>query len=141
MSYGDTEQVQALVRHLPFDDAAQVNPRTTDVQIWLDQATTQIDGLLLAGGYAVPIANTRAVEVLGGYANAFAAGMAERSMQPQQSSQKDDTERGDRWFRYWNGVAAWIAGPSLEGLGVHATTPARPDTRPVSSAASVALTW
>lgn len=141
MSYGTVDGVQTLVRHLPFDDANGINPHAVAVQDWLIEASTQLDALLRARGYPTPVIVSGVLIILGSYANHYGAGMTERSMAPALSSQKDDTERGDRWFRHWETAAAWIASGALEGLGVVPSTPPRPVDRAVTTTAYTLRVW
>lgn len=134
-TYGNAGEVQALVRHLPFD--SQGYPTTEDVERWLTEASAKLSGWLRAAGYTEAIADEDALTVLNSYANAYAAGMAEKSQAPSYTSEKDDTERSDRWFAQWNEARAWITSGALGSLP---ETPTEP-VMPVSTAVRTQATW
>ncbi len=119
-TYGSVDDVAALVAHMTIDRTftSDRSPTETDITRWLNERCAQLDSLIAAQGYDLPITNETALTVLGRYANNGAAGDAELSLLAGGSDEDDENTRESRFYAIFNEAAAWIASGALRALGV-----------------------
>jgi hypothetical protein len=122
MSYGSTDGVAALVRHVANDGfTPSTKPSLTQVETFLDQRSAMLDGWLTTAGYGVPVTVARAALVLDHYANYGAAADVEMTQRPSGYSVDDQNRRENKFEAEFARAAAYIASGALAALGVPST--------------------
>lgn len=115
-SYGSSEGVKALTRHISYGGANA--PTEADLERWLTARAAQLTGWLQEAGYVVPVTLPSPKAVLDRYADYGAAADAEAAQRAGGYSDSEQDRREVFFAAEWVKAEAWIKGGALAAMGV-----------------------